>query len=116
MQKFTKQNRLRKLSDFNNLRTGSQKFRDPFLSIYFKSNEFPTARIGISISGKYFNSVKRNRIKRNLREIFRKNISTIRAIDFLVVAQNDKKNDFDLYIKNLACSFRTFLLKVSLDK
>ncbi len=116
MQSFTKHYRLRKLVDFDNLRKGSRKYRDPFLCVYYKSNDLKVPRIGISVSSKYFPAVKRNKIKRLLRESFRKNKHKIQNIDFLVVAQNDSKKNFDFFLKNLTCSFREFLLKVSIQE
>ncbi len=114
---FPKANRLRSKTDFNNLRDGSRKYRDPFLSVFYKENTINRSRVAFSISAKSFNSVQRNSLKRAMREIFRKEKSLLRAVDFLVVVQSKKKElSFTEFRPNIICSFKKFLLNLAQTK
>jgi len=49
--------------------------------------------VGITVSGKVGNSVIRNRIKRQVREFFRRRRALLpHAVDFLVIARNSAVN------------------------
>lgn len=88
-ERFPKSARLRKRPQFLNLsRTGS-KFHSPNFVVISKSCDGAKSRLGITVSGKVGNSVMRNRIKRQVREFFRRHQSTLPpATDFLVIARN----------------------------
>lgn len=67
---------------------------DGLLLIFGIKNNFPYHRLGLSISKKYGNAVKRNRWKRLIREVFRLmrdeipisvSDETISGIDFIVI-------------------------------
>jgi ribonuclease P protein component len=67
------------------------------------------SRLGITVSGKVGNSVIRNRIKRQVREFFRRRRASLpRGVDFLVIA---RKSALDLpssvFDNELAKSFST---------
>jgi len=52
-------------------------------------NELPFCRLGLAVSRKVGNAVVRNRIKRRLREIFRKQLKDLPLrYDFVVVARS----------------------------
>jgi ribonuclease P protein component len=48
------------------------------LVLYFRKSEIEETRIGIAISKKVGNAVERNRIKRVIKELFRKELSNIK--------------------------------------
>lgn len=89
--------RLRKRADFLALRTG-QKRRGPFFLLEWKSRDLPEdvkattrPRVGFTVTRKNGNAVKRNRIKRRLREALR--VSLTRDIpagtDYVIIARPD---------------------------
>lgn len=57
-------------------------------------------RMGISVSKKVGNAVKRNRIKRKIREAFRISGKKNNSLDFLVTVstRNFKKNDKESFV------------------
>lgn len=70
--KFPKQARLRKRPEFKNLaRTGDKVHTPNFVVITQDSGQCET-RLGITVSSKVGNAVVRNRVKRVLREFFRR--------------------------------------------
>jgi ribonuclease P protein component len=87
-ERFPKTARLRKRPQFLNLsRTGS-RFHAPNFVVISETCEGPRSRLGITVSGKVGNSVVRNRIKRQVREFFRRNQSNLPlTTDFLVIAR-----------------------------
>src|ERR1700752_3724987 len=88
-ERFSKTARLRKRSQFLMLsRTGS-KFQSTRFLVISKSNDAIERRLGITVSGKVGNSVVRNRIKRQVREFFRRHRAELpKATDFLIIARN----------------------------
>lgn len=62
--------------------------RSNSILIYYKPSNSNVSRLGISASKKFGNAVKRNKLKRIVREYFR--ISTLKnsGFDILVVANN----------------------------
>jgi ribonuclease P protein component len=70
---FSKKNRLSLNQDFDKVfKNGEHKTCNFFKLIIYKNN-LPYSRIGLKIGKKIKSSVERNRIKRIMREIFRKN-------------------------------------------
>lgn len=104
---FPKVCRILQKKDFEYLREKSRKGFSPSLILYSKPSRLNLThlRLGLSVSTKQGGSVRRNRIKRILREEFR--LYSRRAVlpyDLLVVAAN-KINDES----ELRESFRTLL-------
>jgi len=64
------------------------------------------SRIGISISGKYFNSFQRNSLKRLIREFFRTSKNLFLLMDVVVTVR---------YSKDVILSWGDFLKKVKQD-
>jgi ribonuclease P protein component len=114
---YPKKNRLLTKSDFHSLKEGSRKFRDPFLTSFYKANSLQVSRAGFSINSKNFNAVQRNRLKRVMRDIFRHEKDKLSSTDFLIVISSKKKEmDFPLFTQNITCSFRKFLLNLVKNK
>lgn len=85
---FPKSCRVLLKKDFSYLRDQSRKDFESPLIFYSKSSRlnYPHARLGMSISSKQGNAVRRNRLKRLLREEFRKNRARHQLpLDILVV-------------------------------
>lgn len=103
--------RLLKHSDFSYVSDKGCKIITPhFIFIYMKS-DLPDSRLGITVSRKIGNAVKRNNIKRFFREFFRinnscfpqnydisiiarKNISFVNKKNLIVILNNIINNEF----------------------
>lgn len=64
---YRKSERLRKSSEFTATMNGKRLSRDG-LSLFYKKNDGNDFRIGISVGKKLGNAVKRNRLRRRLRD------------------------------------------------
>ena len=87
---YSKDYRLIHKNDFKNIFKGSRRTKTSELTYFQKSNESTKSRVGISISRKICNAVFRNRIKRELRESFRKSTYKDIGKDILIII---KKRD-----------------------
>ena len=87
-EKFPKSARLRKRPEFLKLsRQGRRTFSTYFVIISGK-NPYDEPRLGITVNGKVGNAVVRNRIKRAVREIFRRRRHSLESgLDLLVIAR-----------------------------
>ncbi len=55
----------------------------------FRANALNVSRLGIIVTKKVGNAVKRNRIKRLLRTFFRLNKNKIKKADYIFIAKNN---------------------------
>jgi ribonuclease P protein component len=80
--------RLRRPGDFAALRTSSGRAGGRCFHMRFRENEFGHARLGLAISKRVSKrAVERNRIKRLLRESFRRVRHQLPAVDMMVMAR-----------------------------
>jgi ribonuclease P protein component len=70
---LTKKERLLNRKDFVNLNRAERRYPTEHFTVIFKGNGLDIARLGITVSKRVGKAVKRNRIKRLLREFFRLN-------------------------------------------
>jgi ribonuclease P protein component len=86
-ERFSKSLRLRRREEFLRVqRQGIKVSADPLLALALENSQGVT-RLGITISSKVGNAVVRNRIRRRLREIFRKQRGRLpRGIDLVLIA------------------------------
>ncbi len=63
--------RLKSPSEFQRVYEAQTAFHGPILVLFYRPNGLPISRFGVSVSKKNGNAVRRNRIKRVLREAFR---------------------------------------------
>lgn len=77
---------LSRSTDFQDLRKNGKKARlESWLLFVFKPNGLNDLRVGFSISSRYLNSVKRNRLKRVFREILRKKVKPSQGWDIHLI-------------------------------
>ena len=70
---FPKQRRLRKRQQFLHTQANGQKWRSGCLLGLATPNSLGFCRLGLTVTKKVGNAVARNQIRRQLRELFRKN-------------------------------------------
>ncbi|MBN2232785.1 MAG: ribonuclease P protein component [Deltaproteobacteria bacterium] len=68
---FTRRERLLKRGDYVRLFTRGRKYHTASFMLFHAGNTLSHARLGITVSGKVAAAVRRNRIKRLVREFFR---------------------------------------------
>ncbi len=90
---LTRAERLKTKSDFKRAFSSSHRQGVPGLTLFIAENGLQWNRIAITLKRKYGNSVQRNRVKRILREVFRKNKSRLKLgydVVLLVYPGNDR--------------------------
>jgi ribonuclease P protein component len=94
-----KENRLKNRDDFQQVYKMGKFASADGISMKFAKNNLEITRIGFSIESKYFKTaIKRNRIRRILREVFRKNIEKIKSGFDIVVFYKRKEDKIDFSI------------------
>lgn len=83
---YRKQERLRKNKDFVSTMKGKRLSLDG-LSLFYAGNNTERCRVGISVSKKLGNAVKRNKIRRRLRASIMRHLETISGYDLVFVAR-----------------------------
>ena len=109
---FKKDERISKRAELNQVNLHGRRHYTKHFRVVVKQNRMDSTRLGITVGKKVGNSVKRNRIKRLIREVFRLNkqhipigydilISPIKAADALNLFKLQEELG-DLLIKNEA--------------
>ena len=79
---------LKKNYEFHRLYSKGRSAVTPFLVVYARQSRRPGNRIGFTVSNKLGKAVKRNRVRRRLREIYRLNEQRfVRGTELVVVAR-----------------------------
>lgn len=105
-------NHLTKKKDFDVIFKEGNAVKGNFLFIKYKKNALPNSRFAFIVSVKVAKkAVTRNRIRRQLSELVRRNIDKIKdGYDVLVMIKKEEKDDI------LKSELLTLLTKVSLFK
>ena len=85
-QSFRKPERLRGGAEFAQILKNSQSVREQGVALYFRGTERPRSRVGIVVSKKVLSkATDRNRVKRLVREFYRKHKGDLKKKSDLVV-------------------------------
>lgn len=97
--------RIKKQADFKKLFSKGKRLYSPSLTVlYFPSKK---TRMGISVGKKHGKACKRNKIKRLIREAFRKNVPFLKGTySFIILPKADAEFSFQLYDKHLFAMFK----------
>lgn len=74
---MNKKYRLRKNSEFQKVYKRGKNYWNRYLVLYTMKNGQNYTRVGFSLTKKYGNSVERNRIRRQMKEIYRLNSNRV---------------------------------------
>ncbi len=72
-QGFRRTDRLTKRYEFRQVQLSGRRIHTPHFLIVVRPNSLENTRLGITVTKKVGNAVQRNRIKRVVREVFRRN-------------------------------------------
>lgn len=88
-ERFGKEARLRRRSEFLLVQEKGQKINADCLLALVLPNATGKTRLGLTVSNKVGNSAVRNKIRRRLRELYRKRLRALpKGIDLVVIARN----------------------------
>lgn len=100
-----KKNTIKKYREFKEILNIRNFKRNSLFTIYYRGNTQNKTRIGLLVSKKNGNSVTRNKIKRQIREVIQSSIDYNKNIDLIIViSKNYDVNYFEknsLLLKNL---------------
>ena len=98
--KFSRTRRLKGVRAFARVFGGRCSASNKYLVIYAASNDLPYPRLGLTVGKRHGNAVRRNRIKRLLREAFRLEGDTLPAgYDFVCVPRVGETGSLSAYRK-----------------
>ncbi len=87
---FPKILRIRKKKDFQAVYSEGKRYFTKNFIIFIRKNGLDYPRLGITVTRKYGKAVKRNRMKRLIREFFRQNKKLFKVgYDYLIVVKRD---------------------------
>jgi ribonuclease P protein component len=84
---FSRENRLRKSTDFKRVFNKGKRIRTPYFVLYVSANGLENPRLGIQVKARIGTAIRRNYIKRIVREVFRRIKKDLREpIDLIFIA------------------------------
>lgn len=84
--KLPKRERLRRTADFQRVYGVRQVVHDRALVVFYLENGLPYARFGVAVGKKHGSAVRRNRLKRLLREAWRLNPGLFPSgVDYILI-------------------------------
>ncbi len=109
---FTKAERLTLNREFERVFDEGRVFKNSHVVLYVASNEYQNSRLGLVVSKKVGNAVRRNRAKRLLREAYRLNkyLLTVR-VDIIAIPRSPFSSD--LKLPDVEDGFKKLLLQIN---
>lgn len=99
---FSAKQRLKKPAEFEVTYALKHKAGDQHLLVFARSNQLELTRIGLSVSRKQGNAVRRNRLKRLLREAFRLSQHKLPSgLDLILIPRIGTKTTLHEYQRSL---------------
>lgn len=98
--RFTPAVRLTRKADFKRVFARPEKSGSRFFTVLYRTSEQSHARLGMAISRRSARrAVARNRIKRTIRESFRRRRCTLRPLDIVVIGRSgaDRASNAELF-------------------
>lgn len=108
-QRFPKRMRLLTAADFERVFAMRASASDGTLVIYGAPNDLDHPRLGLTVSRKIGNAVRRNRWKRLLREAFRLTYHELPTLDLVCLPRPSAEPD----LHNLHASFRSLTTRIA---
>jgi len=91
-QRLRPEERIRKQSDFSFLYKQGSRYRGRYFTVVYLPNNLSYSRLGVVVSKKVGGAVERNKVKRRLRALFRRNkVAMKETQDLLIIARPDVK-------------------------
>jgi ribonuclease P protein component len=88
-QRFPRAARMLSARDFGALRGAGRRIATRHFHAEYRTTDHATARLGLAVSRRVSKSaVQRNRLKRLVRESFRRHLAQLPAVDILVIARS----------------------------
>ena len=112
--RFPANRRVKMGVDFDRAYRGRKSAADTLVVVYAAANGLAHARLGLSVSRKVGNAVRRNRWKRLLREAFRLSQGELPAgMDFIIIPRADAEPELKSLSKSLVKLARLAARKVT---
>lgn len=110
---FGRKYRLSKKKDFESLRDKSNKLSSTFFIAYSNQSIKPESSIAFSVSKFFGNAVKRNKLKRHLRESFRHSTKLkMKGLKILIVLKKSSKIKIE-QLEEIIIDYNNLLKKIN---
>ena len=106
--RFPRGHQLRKGNDFREVFKSGNRCHTEHFTILYKDNSRGFPRLGLIVGkGVFASAVKRNRLKRLVREVYRQNSDLFNSFDIVIKAENKQLTlNYDLIRKEICEQFR----------
>lgn len=102
---FRPEERIRRRAEFKNVYDRGVRFHSRYSTVFILPNERGVGRLGIAATRKLGGAVQRNRAKRLIREVFRRN-KIASGFDVVIIPKRDL---LDASLSTLEADYRTLL-------